>query len=109
MYPRPQSAEDILVLSVIAMTITYNAEVFTSRIGIFWKLLGRWRGSIYKLVWKELMVYMVLYGALSLIYRLVLGDYSKDTIHNVLSSLSFCHFWFTRGIMRNGMTISSRP
>ena len=82
MYPRPQSAEDILDLNLIAMTITYNAEVFTSRIGIFWKLLGRWRGSIYKLVWKELMVYMVLYGALSLVYRLVLGDYSKDTIHN---------------------------
>ena len=78
---RRGAEEILLVLNVTVMTITYNAEVFTSRIGIFWKLLGRWRGSIYKLVWKELMVYMVLYGALSLIYRLVLGDYSKDTLY----------------------------
>ena len=66
-----------LCASAAGMTITYNAEVFTSRIGVFWKLLGRWRGSIYKLVWKELVVYILLYSGLSSIYRMVLTDYGK--------------------------------
>ena len=44
------------------MTITYSPLVFTSKgFGTFLKLLFNWKASIYKLVWRELMVYMALY------------------------------------------------
>jgi hypothetical protein len=44
------------------MTISYNHLVFTSEgIGTFLKLLLKWKGSIYKLVWRELIIYMIFY------------------------------------------------
>ena len=48
----------------------FLAQVATaSGLGVFWKLLFIWRGSIYKLVWTNLAVYIVLYYTLSLTYR----------------------------------------
>ena len=43
-----------------------------SGLGVFWKLLLLWRGSIYKLVWTNLALYIVLYYSLSLTYRFLL-------------------------------------
>ena len=55
-------------------------------LGVFWKLLFRWKGSIYKLVWQNLAVYLVLYGSLSLTYRLLLeGEARVSTSHNTMS------------------------
>jgi len=55
------------------MTISYGQQVATSSgLGVFWKLLFLWRGSIYKLVWANLSVYIVLYYSLSLTYRFIL-------------------------------------
>ena len=34
-----------------------------------------WKGSVIKLVWHDLLVFLVLYGLLSVIYREVLFDY----------------------------------
>ena len=63
------------------MTLSYSNLVFTSRgIGTFLKLLLKWRGSIYKLVWRELLVYMALYSGLAMIYRLALDDDGKSII-----------------------------
>ena len=57
-------------------------EVATSHgLGVFWKLLFRWKGSIYKLVWQNLAVYLVLYSSLSLTYRLLLeGEARVSTV-----------------------------
>jgi hypothetical protein len=89
------------------MTISYSNLVFTSKgIGTFLKLLLKWKGSIYKMVWRELLIYMVLYASLSLVYRLALDDegekeqdfavstFYKNKYHyvanrNEISSLSF--------------------
>ena len=61
------------------MTISYSNLVFTSKgIGTFLKLLLKWKGSIYKLVWRELFIYVALYCALSLVYRLALDDQGKS-------------------------------
>ncbi|XP_023339172.1 bestrophin-4 [Eurytemora carolleeae] len=55
------------------MTVTYSDEVATSRgFGVFWKLLFRWKGSIYKLVWPNLFLFIVLYFFLSFLYNYVL-------------------------------------
>ncbi|XP_050024895.1 bestrophin-4-like isoform X1 [Dermacentor andersoni] len=60
------------------MTVTYTAEVATSRgFGCFWRLLLRWRGSIYKLVWPDLCVYLLAYYVLNLLYRFALSDDNK--------------------------------
>ena len=60
------------------MTISYSREVFTSTgTGIFLRLLARWKGSIYKLVWRDLLVYVFVYSALSIIYRFVLVEEGK--------------------------------
>lgn len=34
----------------------------------------RWRGSVYKLLWRDLLVYAVLYASLSCLYRFYLKD-----------------------------------
>ncbi|XP_066252425.1 bestrophin-1-like isoform X2 [Euwallacea similis] len=57
------------------MTVTYSNEVTTSRgIGIFLKLLARWKGSIYKIVWVDLLLYLFIYYTLNLLYLYVLDE-----------------------------------
>ena len=59
----------------IEMTISYGQQVATSSgLGVFWKLLFLWRGSIYKLVWTNLALYIFLYYSLSLTYRFLLDE-----------------------------------
>ncbi|XP_060151561.1 bestrophin-2a isoform X2 [Globicephala melas] len=60
-----------------AMTVTYTACVANARFGGFSKLLLLWRGSIYKLLWRELLCFLGLYMALSAAYRFVLTEEQK--------------------------------
>ena len=60
------------------MTVNYNSKVFTasdSYKGIFLTLLAQWRGSVYKLIWFDFIVFVVLYAALSLMYRNVVPHF----------------------------------
>ncbi|XP_049303311.1 bestrophin-1 isoform X5 [Bactrocera dorsalis] len=66
------------------MTVTYTAEVATCRgFGCFLKLLSRWRGSIYKLVWLDLIAFLFLYYLLSIVYRFCLDEYQKTIFEGV--------------------------
>ncbi|VDP32006.1 unnamed protein product [Soboliphyme baturini] len=56
------------------MTVTYTLECATSGLATFLKLLFRWRGSIYKLMYKELLIYVGLYYVLSFTYRFALDS-----------------------------------
>lgn len=58
-----------LSLFLPSMTVTYTARVANARFGGFYKLLSLWRGSIYKLLYKEFLVFSVSYLGLSLTYR----------------------------------------
>ena len=73
------------------MTVAYSNQVFSSRgVDIFLRLLFRWKGSIYKLVWVELCIYVLLYSILSILYRFILGpegNYCTKT--NIFFYLSF--------------------
>ncbi|XP_045459613.1 bestrophin-4-like [Melitaea cinxia] len=72
------------------MTVTYTGEVATCRgFGTFLKVLYRWRGSIYKLVWLDLLVFLLSYYILNLIYRLLLNEESKRTFEGVVNYCSF--------------------
>ncbi|NWH78267.1 BEST4 protein, partial [Piaya cayana] len=59
------------------MTVSYTLKVADSRFGGFSKLLFRWKGSIYKLLYKEFIVFVVLYTMLSLLYRCLLTEEQK--------------------------------
>ncbi|KRF84498.1 bestrophin-4 isoform X2 [Drosophila virilis] len=64
------------------MTVSYAGEVPNgSNFGCFWKILWKWRGSVYKLVWRELIAYLCLYYTINVIYRFALTP-SQQTIFN---------------------------
>ncbi|XP_059607650.1 bestrophin-4-like isoform X2 [Phlebotomus argentipes] len=71
------------------MTITYTGEVATCRgFGCFLKLLLRWRGSIYKLVWLDLVAFLSIYYTLSIIYRLILTAPQKIVFESLVNYCS---------------------
>ena len=59
------------------MTITYTGRVANANLFVFSRLLVHWKGSIYKLVYKEMLIFCVLYAMLSLTYRIALTDDQK--------------------------------
>ncbi|KAK2859213.1 hypothetical protein Q5P01_003833 [Channa striata] len=59
------------------MTVTYSSKVANATFFSFHRLLLRWRGSIYKLLYREFTLFVVLYTVLSAVYRLILSDYQK--------------------------------
>lgn len=59
------------------MTVTYTGKVANARIGAFSRLLLYWRGSVYKLVYKEMIIFIVIYAVFSLIYRFALSGWKK--------------------------------
>ncbi|XP_067828933.1 bestrophin-2 [Heptranchias perlo] len=59
------------------MTITYTARVANVRFCSFSKLLVLWKGSIYKLLYKEFLVFSFMYAVLSVTYRFVLMEEQK--------------------------------
>lgn len=55
------------------MTVSYTASVANAKgFGCFVKLLFRWKGGIYKLVWPDLFVFLSTYFSLSFAYRVLL-------------------------------------
>ncbi|KAG8132331.1 hypothetical protein E2320_010195 [Naja naja] len=66
-----------------AMTVSYTLKVANARFGGFSKLLFRWKGSIYKLLYKEFLGFIVLYAGLSAIYRYLLNEDQKRLFEKV--------------------------
>ncbi|KAL3318295.1 hypothetical protein Ciccas_003039 [Cichlidogyrus casuarinus] len=57
------------------MSISYVDDISDGRgIFIFVKLLSRWKGSLYKLVWIDLVMYIALYYILNLSYRFGMNE-----------------------------------
>lgn len=46
----------------------------TVRFQGFWKLMLVWKGSVTKLIWHDLLAFLVLYSTLSVVYRVVLME-----------------------------------
>ncbi|NP_001116914.1 bestrophin-4 [Xenopus tropicalis] len=60
------------------MTVSYTLKVANASFGCFFKLLFRWKGSIYKLLYKEFIVFCCLYAMLSVTYRCLLNEKQKS-------------------------------
>ncbi|XP_029064369.1 bestrophin-1 isoform X1 [Monodon monoceros] len=56
------------------MTVTYSSQVANARLGSFSRLLLCWRGSIYKLLYGEFLVFLICYYITRFIYRMALTD-----------------------------------
>uniref|UniRef100_A0A0M3HZC9 Bestrophin homolog n=1 Tax=Ascaris lumbricoides TaxID=6252 RepID=A0A0M3HZC9_ASCLU len=59
------------------MTVKYNLDVSTSRPWTLFKLLFRWRGSVWKSVLFELAIWLTLYFLVSIVYRFRLTKSQK--------------------------------
>ncbi|XP_040199953.1 bestrophin-3 isoform X2 [Rana temporaria] len=59
------------------MTVTYSSKVANATFFGFHRLLLKWRGSIYKLLYREFFLFISLYTTLSIIYRFFLTDTQK--------------------------------
>ncbi|XP_032744351.1 bestrophin-4 [Rattus rattus] len=59
------------------MTVSYTLKVAEARFGAFSGLLFRWRGSIYKLLYREFLLFCALYATLNITYRLLLTQEQK--------------------------------
>ena len=51
------------------MTVTYSSQVANARLGSFSRLLLCWRGSIYKLLYGEFLIFLLCYYIIRFIYR----------------------------------------
>ncbi|GMR48332.1 hypothetical protein PMAYCL1PPCAC_18527 [Pristionchus mayeri] len=59
------------------MTITYSIEVSNANSLGFLKTLFRWKGSLWKLVWHELLIWSIAYAILSVCYRTAMNHESQ--------------------------------
>ncbi|KAK6022713.1 hypothetical protein TELCIR_25494 [Teladorsagia circumcincta] len=66
------------------MTINYNLAVSTSKPWTLFKLLLKWRGSIWKAVILELVVWLMFYGILSIIYRTAMSHDQQRTFERIV-------------------------
>ncbi|XP_073782286.1 bestrophin-4 isoform X2 [Danio rerio] len=60
------------------MTVSYTLKVANAKFGGFSKLLFRWKGSIYKLLYREFLVFCLLYTFISILYRCVLNNNQQE-------------------------------
>ncbi|XP_017844297.2 bestrophin-4 isoform X2 [Drosophila busckii] len=66
------------------MTVSYAGEVPNgSSFGCFWKILFKWRGSVYKLIWRELIAYLCLYYTINVVYRFALTEPQQAIFNKV--------------------------
>ncbi|THD20787.1 Bestrophin [Fasciola hepatica] len=59
------------------MTVSYASIVATTTYSTFLRLLFLWKGSVYRLIWFELLIFTGIYSILSLTYRFLLTGMMK--------------------------------
>lgn len=65
------------------MTVTYSADVSTVKFTTFAKLIFRWRGSIWKAIYKELAFWMIAYAFLAVLYNVILPPAYKSIFEDI--------------------------
>lgn len=66
------------------MTVSYQYQVANSTRGGFTRLLFMWRGSLYKLIYRELLLFLILFAGLSAIYRHILNSTQKREFEQIV-------------------------
>lgn len=63
---------------------TYQFSVASSRGPAFYRVLFRWRGSVLKLLWKDLLVFLTFFYLLCGLYVFVLGPEGKEIFEKIV-------------------------
>ncbi|KAL7058136.1 hypothetical protein AAHC03_016583 [Spirometra sp. Aus1] len=66
------------------MTVQYNQDVLTGGPVVFLRLLLRWKGCVLKLIYVDLIVFLVAYALLSLVYRFALDAEQQRQFESVI-------------------------
>lgn len=66
------------------MTVSYQYQVANSTRGGFTRLLFMWRGSLYKLIYRELLLFLILFAAISTVYRHILSIKLKREFEKIV-------------------------
>ena len=74
------TAVEPLPYLLFPMTVTYTAQVANARFCGFSKLLLAWKGSIYKVLYKEFLAFFAMYTAISITYRC--GRLGLNQVHS---------------------------
>uniref|UniRef100_A0A1A8CAK2 Bestrophin homolog n=3 Tax=Nothobranchius TaxID=28779 RepID=A0A1A8CAK2_NOTKA len=65
------------------MTVSYSLEVASARFCGFSRLLFRWKGSIYRLLYKEFLVFSSVYLFFSIFYRFLMTPKQQDLFERI--------------------------
>ncbi|GMT26098.1 hypothetical protein PFISCL1PPCAC_17395, partial [Pristionchus fissidentatus] len=68
---------------ILQMTVNYNLDVSNSSPWSLFKLLVRWKGSIWKAVWLEYLVWLVCFFIVSAIFRYALSEQQQKIFIHV--------------------------
>ncbi|KAL3101784.1 hypothetical protein niasHS_003193 [Heterodera schachtii] len=71
------------------MTISYTLDVSKSSWGGFFRILSRWRGSVWKAVMGQLIIWTIIYMLISLVYRRLLNTRSQETFEHLVHYLNY--------------------
>ncbi|XP_065319250.1 bestrophin homolog 24-like isoform X2 [Gordionus sp. m RMFG-2023] len=66
------------------MTISYTNKVSKSRIGSFIRVIFLWKGSIYKLVYKEFFLFILLYYMINIFYRFAMTENQRGQFEQIV-------------------------
>jgi len=66
------------------MTISYQRDVASSTAGGFTRLLFKWKGSLYKLICRELFLFIIVFTILGVIYRQLMTPTQKALFESVV-------------------------
>ncbi|XP_035206528.1 bestrophin-2-like, partial [Stegodyphus dumicola] len=66
------------------MTVSYQYDVASSASGGFIRLLFRWRGSVWKVVYREMLIFTVCYILLTILYQFVLADSQQRIFERIV-------------------------
>jgi len=66
------------------MTISYQRDVASSTAGGFTRLLFKWKGSLYKLICRELFLFLIVYTLLGTMYRQLMTEKQKRLFESVV-------------------------
>jgi hypothetical protein len=68
------------------MTVTYADELATAKgLSLLKLLFCRWRGSVLKLLWKDLLIFCFIYYSLQAIYHFLLDEGQKEVFEAIVT------------------------
>lgn len=81
------------------MSISYFKEIATAKsLTLLKLLLGKWRGSVWKLLWKDLIVFIIIFYSIHIIYRLALNEHQQKIFEAFVEHAKLYHEKTTKSL-----------